>query len=71
MATNWDLQKPAQPTVKKTVASANIRSRRMGVKPEHENYNKNICAECGFRIRSKNHVNGAHHNGNVPRCSRG
>ena len=47
-----------QPRIKKTVQSRNVRLRRATV--EHER-NPAFCKECGYRVRSKNHVGGEHH----------
>jgi hypothetical protein len=30
-----------------------------------EPFNKSICDECGFHIRSENHLDGQHHKNNI------
>ena len=61
-------EKEAQKRISKKVHSANIRQKRimMGSK-----INPAFCNECGFRIRSENHLEGAHHNNCVASCHRG
>lgn len=34
-------------------------------------FNKKICGKCGFHIRGVDHLEGAHHVGQVPACHRG
>lgn len=64
-------EKTAQRKESKVNFSARIRSYRMLVKPDAENFNKNICNECGFRVRGEGHLEGAHHNNHVSVCHRG
>lgn len=61
-------EKEAQKKISKKAHSANVRQRRiiMG-----QNINPIFCNECGFRVRSENHLEGAHHNGRVALCHRG
>ena len=61
--------KEAETKISKIVHSANIREIR-----KHDfgdNFNKNYCGECGFRIRGKNHLDGKHHKGITIPCHRG
>lgn len=67
--TNLDGDKIAEPKISKTAHSANVRNGRK--QDFSDNFNKNYCGDCGFRVRSKNHVEGAHHNGTVKPCHRG
>lgn len=56
----------------KIVHSANIRQKRLHFIPNvGQERPSNICYECGFHIRGKNHAEGAHHNGRVANCHRG
>lgn len=50
---------------KKSIVSKRIRERRAARNKQAERPNKNICDGCGYKIRSKNHVKGKHHNGQV------
>jgi len=58
-------EKEADLKVSKMVHSKAIRILRI-----QENKNPIFCGECGFRVRGKNHLEGAHHNGNVAPCHR-
>ena len=64
--------KIAQTKINKKIQSLNIREKRRHFVPMvgHERPS-NICLGCGFHIRGKNHLEGAHHNGNVAVCHRG
>ena len=44
---------------KKSIVSLSIRRRRMA------GSESTACAKCGYKIRSKNHASGGHHNGNT------
>ena len=69
MVSKEDLgNKVAQTKISKTVFSKHIREMRiMDFKMNPEKNNKNICDECGFRIRNENHLEGGHHKGTVTR----
>ncbi len=41
--------------------------RRAGLKPKTSPF---LCG-CGYKVRGKNHAEGDHHNGCVPKCRRG
>lgn len=64
--------KEVEPKISKMVHSANVRNKRMHFVPKvGQERPSNICFGCGFHIRGKNHVEGAHHNGTVKPCHRG
>jgi len=52
----------------KIAHSANVRQKRIMM---GQDINPAFCNECGFRVRGKNHLEGAHHNGRVAACRRG
>lgn len=57
MITDEKGNKLPQPRIKKTVQSKTVRLRRMN----REKINPAFCKECGYRVRSVNHVDGEHH----------
>ncbi len=62
----------AEPKISKTVKSKNRRTKRMLFIPHvGQERPANICIECGYHVRGNNHLEGAHHNGNVAPCHRG
>jgi len=60
-------EKEADSKISKTAHSANIREKRI---MQGQDINPAFCNECGFRVRGKNHLEGAHHNGRVADCHR-
>ena len=60
-------EKEANSKVSKKAHSANIREKRIMM---GQDINPAFCNICGFRVRSENHLEGAHHNGNVAPCHR-
>ena len=53
-----------QPRIHKKVFAKNVRERRVMKQKQatlRHPANPKHCSECGFRIRSKNHVKGGHH----------
>jgi hypothetical protein len=72
MITDDKGNKIPQPRVGKREFAKNVRSARVGLISDlsktdagKEKINKNICDECGFRIRSEGHLEGPHHNSRV------
>ena len=77
MITDDKGNKIPQLKINKKTHSANIRTQRTTrivelskTEKGQKKINKNICTECGFKIRSENHVEGDHHLGRVPVCRR-
>ena len=66
---NLDGDKAAQTKISKIAHSANVRTKR--IHDFSDTMNSAFCNECGFRVRGKNHLEGAHHNGRVAECRRG
>ena len=67
---NLDGSKIEQTKINKKAESANKREKRIMIITQQGGINSVFCSECGFRIRGKNHLEGAHHNGRVAVCYR-